>query len=543
MRITHSIQFVVRTLVLVCLLSGSTAAYGQPVREEAPSWSDEAVESLIFAVSEAWTHGLDPDDYSQASQLISLPAGRERDLRATGLFMIYGGHLAFGKVDPRTIEDNWTAPVEDQDLAIWLRSATRSGDVYETLEALAPQNPDYQSLRQELIYRTTLSENPIEVPDGEPLSRGDSGPRVDALRARLNQMGFLENLDAPGAPFDALLETAVLRFQSRHNLDADGVVSTNTLLELNASVSWRMAQLKANLERWRWLSHDLGARHIRVNLADYRLEAWEDGRVERVHTTQVGRGYSRTPVFSDEMSFLEINPIWYAPGRLGWRWVRMFQTNPSRALAEGFRLVDHNTGQVIHHSQANWDNGRYRVIQYPHPNNAMGQVKFMFPNRHNVYIHDTPHRDNFLSSQRAASAGCVRLQDPIDLAWWILQDESGWTRARLESIVESDDITRVPLDTQIPVHILYFTAVADQFGEIRFVHDVYERDQTLINALLGELSDELFERSESPDREATTQDTIASSISDSLDDVVILPEEEDANAQAIPLAQNDDQDR
>ena len=195
MRAAQTIRNFVGRTSLILLLFVSTAGLSQPVRMQAPAWSNEAIDSLVFAVSEAWTHGLNPDEYDYAAQLLDMPEGRERDLLASGLFMPYGGHLAFGKIDPRTIDDDWTAPVEDQDLSIWLRAATRSGEVYEALEALAPQHPDYQTLRQELIYRTTLSEQPIAVPEeGEPLRRGDSGPRVDALRARLHQMGYLDRL-------------------------------------------------------------------------------------------------------------------------------------------------------------------------------------------------------------------------------------------------------------------------------------------------------------------------------------------------------------
>ena len=153
------------------------------------------------------------------------------------------------------------------------------------------------------------------------------------------------------------------------------------------------------------------------------------------------------------------------------------------ALANGYRLVDLDTGRQVDPYQADWANRRYRAIQLPGPNNAMGEVKFMFPNRHNVYIHDTPHRALFANSQRDESAGCVRVQDPTDLAWWVLDGEPGWDRARLDAVMATDDTTRVWLDDPIPVHILYFTAVADRFGEVRFVHDVYQRDAALIAAL------------------------------------------------------------
>ncbi|MFW5660266.1 MAG: L,D-transpeptidase family protein, partial [Oceanicaulis sp.] len=257
-----------------------------------------------------------------------------------------------------------------------------------------------------------------------------------------------------------------------------------TLAELEAGADRRIDQLRANLERWRWLPADLGARHIRVNIADYRLEAWRDGRAERVHETQIGKTYASTPVFSEDMSVVEIHPWWLTPGGLGSHWVETFRRNPDHAYAEGFHLVDLDTGARVNAYTVDWTGRRFRVVQQPGPNNSMGEVKFLFPNRHNVYIHDTPHRDVFALSRRDDSAGCVRVRDPRELAIWVLEGE-GWSPARVRAAFEAGETVRVRLETEIPVHILYFTAVTGRLGEVRFVLDIYERDQRLIDALNG----------------------------------------------------------
>lgn len=472
-----------RRIVLV-LLAG-IACLTAPARADNPVWTDRAVDSLAYAISEAWTHGLDPDEYGDRQRLARLIPGPTRDALASEMFRAYGSDLAFGRVDPRRLDADWTAPVHDQDIEAWLERAAQSQAVHEALEALAPQHPDYQALRRELIYRLALGETPIEVPAGPALSRGDRGPRVDALRARLHQLGLLETPGRRGAQFDSRLESALMRFQARLKLAADGRLGAATLDELNAGPDWRIAQLKANLERWRWLTHDLGQRHVRVNIADYRLEAWSEGAPVRAHEIMIGQQYSRTPVFSETMSYIEINPVWYAGGGLGASYMRQLRYDPASALAGGYRLVDLATGSVVNPYEADWSNRGYRAIQLPGPENAMGEVKFMFPNRHNVYIHDTPHRELFANVQRDDSAGCVRVQDPADLAWWVLETEPGWTRLDLEAVMATDETTRVWLDHPIPVHILYFTAVADRFGQVRFVHDVYDRDAALIAALEG----------------------------------------------------------
>ena len=445
-------------------------------------WSDEEIAALSDALSEAWTHGLDPSDYPDPLLLREMPFGARRDELARAVWFEYAEDLAFGVVDPRALDPDWTAPIHDVDLLTAYAEARERLGIYESLEALAPAHPDYQALRAELVRRMTLVEAPILVPPGEALSLGDQGPRVDALRARMAQLGLLRSGAPAGTPFDGRLESAVMRFQTRHNLAADGEAGASTLSELNAGESRRINQIRANLERWRWLPAELGVRHIRVNIADYRLEAWEAGEVARTHQVMIGRRYSRTPVFSEDMSIIEINPYWLTPAGLGQRWVRTFRTNPAYALSQGYRLVDLDTGQRVNPYQADWANRRYRVIQAPGPNNAMGRVKFLFPNVHNVYIHDTPHRELFANAQRDDSSGCVRVENPEELALWILSAE-GWSPQAVREAFDSGDTRRVRLRHEVPVHILYFTAVSDEMGRVRFVHDVYDRDARLIAAL------------------------------------------------------------
>ncbi len=450
-------------------------------------WSDQHVRELAEALSEAWTHGLDPDDYADPRALMRLEPGRARDRAADAAFFDLAGDLAFGRVDPRRLEEDWTAPVRDIDLEAARDAALSSAGVFNTLEALAPASAEYEALRGELVYRLGVRARRGAVPPGEPLRRGDAGARVDALRARLAEEGDYDGPLRAGRAFDARLEIALMRFQTRHNLAADGQAGPSTLAELNAAPEARIEQLRANLERWRWLPADLGRRHMRVNLADYRLEAWRDGRLERVHEAMIGKTYSRTPVFSEDMSYIEINPIWYTPGGLGSARLRALRYSPGWALSQGYRLVDLDTGRRVSPYTADWGRGRYRVIQLPGPLNAMGEVKFMFPNRHNVYIHDTPQRDLFANVRRDDSSGCVRVQDPHGLAAWVLAEEADWPLTRQREVFAGNDTTRVYLSDPIPVHILYFTAVPGARGEVRFVHDVYDRDQALIDALNGRL--------------------------------------------------------
>ncbi len=447
-------------------------------------WTDAEIEALGFALSEAWTHGLDPTTYVDPDALAAMPVGVSRDRAARAAWFEYAEDLAFGHVDPHDLDEDWTTPVRDQDLLTHYARARETGLIYESFEALAPQHPDYIALRSELVRRTALPTATVQITRGPAVGLGDTGPRVDALRARLHELGFLPELVRSGAEFDRQLETALIRFQARANLTADGRLGSTTLRELNAADSLRIDQLRANLERWRWLPADLGDRHIRVNIADYRLEAWSGGQVERVHEAQIGALYARTPVFSEAMSIVEINPWWYTPIGAGRQWLRAFQTSPAYAYSEGFRLVDLYTGQRVRAADADWVNREYRVIQAPGPNNAMGKVKFLFPNIHNVYIHDTPHRQLFANAQRSESSGCIRVQDPEGLAVWVMEAE-GWQPNDVRDVFDGEATVRVRLQNTVPVHMLYFTAVTDQVGDVRFVHDVYDRDQAVIDALDG----------------------------------------------------------
>ena len=447
-------------------------------------WRDSEIVQLGYALAEAWTHGLDPDAYPDPETLRAMAPGPERDRAARAVWFAYAEDLAFGRVDPRTLDEDWTATVRDQDLMTVYARARESGAIYDSLEALAPADPDYAALRAELVRRLTLPAPGAPIAPGETLGLGDAGERVDALRARLHQLGLVSDPGHPGQAFDARLESALMRFQARRNLAADGRAGASTIDELNAGEDRRIGQLRANLERWRWLAADLGERHIRVNIADYRLEAWSGGQIERVHDAQIGARYSSTPVFSEDMSIIEINPWWLTPGGLGSRWVETFRRNPAYAYSQGYHLVDLDTGSRVDAYTVDWAGRRFRVMQQPGPNNAMGQVKFLFPNRHNVYIHDTPHRDEFANARRDESAGCVRVRDPQALAVWALEGE-GWTPAQVREAFDGARTVRVRLNNEIPVHILYFTAVTDSRGAVGFVHDVYGRDQRLIDALDG----------------------------------------------------------
>lgn len=288
--------------------------------------------------------------------------------------------------------------------------------------------------------------------------------------------------------YDETLAESVRVFQRRASLDPDGVIGERTLRQLNVSTAERVAQLEANLERWRWLPDDLGRRHIRVNIADFSLEARADGVVERRHDVIVGRLYRRTPVFSASMSYVVVNPWWETPHSLAVRdKLPAFQRDPATVTHLGFQVVSRE-GAVVDPATIDWtslsaSNFPYRIRQSPGPMNALGEVKLMFPNRHNVYLHDTPTRDLFAQTRRDFSSGCVRVRDPLALTAWALAETPGWTPERVTALAAGSTETPVTLARAVPVHILYWTAVMDDATGVRFVDDLYNRDGRLLAAL------------------------------------------------------------
>ncbi|WP_394693529.1 murein L,D-transpeptidase [Hyphobacterium sp.] len=473
-----------------------TAERFYETREEALAWTGPAnahlLEDLVEAVRSASTHGLDPEDYHLAAleALDPQTANRDADELATDAYLTLAAHLLSGRINPVSIEPDWTAARRGRDLAAYLQGAVSSGAIHESLDALAPVQPGYQALREALAHYRTLSEegNWPTVDAGPTFRPGDRDPRVAQLRARLAATGDIDAASDDPEFFDEALAAAVRAFQHRASLDADGIVGSQTLAQLNTPVTDRVRQIEANLERWRWLPDDLGRRHIRVNIADYRLEAWNNGTVERTHDVIVGQLFRRTPVFSGNMSYMVLNPWWETPPSLAVRdKLPAFRRDPSAVSRLGFQVID-RSGNLVDPDTINWAeiparNFPYRLRQAPGPLNALGEVKFMFPNQHNVYLHDTLTRGLFAQRQRNFSSGCVRVRDPLELAQWVAADAEGWTPERLMSVASGNTETRVTLARHIPVHILYSTVVPDDVAGVRFLNDIYERDQAVMDAM------------------------------------------------------------
>lgn len=453
---------------------------------------------LLQALSDSAADGLHPADYHRAAleTLLARQDGGEglvvdRELLLTDAYLLLASHLLAGRVDPVRIDNEWHAQRREVDLVAHLTQALSAGDVPESLQALRPAQPGYARLRTALLrYREIAAAGGWgEVPAGPALKPGMQGPRVAALRARLVASG---DLAGPGAgdAFDPELEAAVRRFQRRHGLEDDAVVGKESLSALNVSAAERVRQIELNLERWRWLPQELGARHIRVNIADFSMELWEQGRPVATQAVVVGRDYRRTPVFSGKMSYLVLNPLWEVPPRIAVEDILpQLRSNPGYLDALGMQVLQGwgADERVVDPASVDWsavsERGfAYRFRQAPGPRNALGQVKFMFPNDFSVYLHDSPARELFGKRRRAYSSGCIRVQDPVALAAWVLAPSGRWDEAALREALAAGQTRTVTLGQGVPVHIQYWTAWVDADGNVQFREDLYGRDSRLAGA-------------------------------------------------------------
>ncbi len=417
------------------------------------------------------------------------------DLLMTDAFLLCGSHLVSGRVDPGKIYDDWFARRRYEDLSSVLQVALETNSVEETLRSLVPKHPGYQRLKKALLdYRRMAAGDPWPaLTDGPVLRKGDRDDAVVALRRRLTLSGDLPPAQ-PGEKdlFDDALEEAVLRFQRRHGLETDGVVGRGTRRMLSVPVETRVRQIELNLERWRWLPVDLGRRYVLVNIADFSLEVAEDNKKVMDMKVIVGKNYQRTPVFSGKMTYVEINPYWNVPKSIATEeLLPKIRKDPAYLKKERMKVIK-ETGrkqiEIVDPGEVNWSemsegNFPYRLRQEPGPRNPLGRIKFMFPNKYGVYLHDTSEPALFERTRREFSHGCIRIEKPLDLAEYVLRGDPNWPRESIQAAMASKKTRVVTLPEPIDVHILYWTAWVDEDGTVQFRDDIYERDEDLLRAL------------------------------------------------------------
>ncbi len=418
----------------------------------------------------------------------------EADLLLTDLFFTFGRDLANGPFSPREAGADWHVKDPDVDLAAALRRAAEGDDMATVLPRLASAHEGYGRLQSALRrYERLAADGGFpSVPTGDVLEEGDRSDRVPALRRRLAADGT----ELPGAAssdvFDRSLMAALAQFQQRHGLAVDSVLGPNTVEALNTPVESRIRQIEANLVRWQWLPKDLGGRYVFVNLPEYRLHAYDDGEEVLSMGVIVGKEYDdrATPIFSDSVEYAEFRPYWnIPPGIVEEEIVPKALRNAGYIEANDFEVIrtygvaPDNTIPATAANLRAAARGEYRMRQEPGPENALGLVKYIFPNDFAIYLHDTPAKSLFDERVRAFSHGCIRVEDPPALGAFVFEDK-GWTEADIEQrMQEGEPVNRVYLDEPLPVFILYLTAFVGDDGAVNFRNDLYGYDEPILAAL------------------------------------------------------------
>jgi murein L,D-transpeptidase YcbB/YkuD len=466
-----------------------------------PAWRSVAqVDSLLALLDESYLEGLDPDDYHAATirelrpalaDFASLPpTGRaDLDLLLTDSVIRVGYHLRFGKVEPQALDPHWNLSRElvGEDPARTIQAAIDAPSLREFAARFIPRVFLYERLKTALAEHRELQARGgwSSLPDGPTLRPGTADARVPALAARLAVTGDLAGaaLGGDATRYEEPLVAAVRAFQARHGLAADGVVGPTTRAALNVPVAERIEQLRANLERARWLFYDPESQFLVVNIAAFRLYLVRRGEVVWRTRVQVGRPYRQTPVFRAELTYLVFNPTWTVPPTiLRQDILPEVRRDVSYLAARHIEVID-AAGKRVDPAAVDWSARSlpYRLVQTPGADNALGRVKFMLPNDHAVYLHDTPSRDLFEQSSRAFSSGCIRVENPFELAELLLGRT--WPRERLDALVASGRTETVFLARPMTVMLLYWTAEPDERGRVTFYPDLYARDRAVIEAL------------------------------------------------------------
>ena len=452
---------------------------------------EERTRALTDAILAVHSDAMRIDDYPigrLASALAAVKGNRnptaeqlaEADVMLTASYAALGEDLLTGQINPKTVSQSWFVDPQEENVDSALVRGLRIDALDRSLATMRPQDPDYRGLRLELdrYRKLVLAGGWPRVPLTESVKPGERiSPTVaTALRARLTAQGFAiaeaapgdtgrRPVAAPSATYDRALAAAVAEFQARSGIVVDSVLGGGTLEALNRPAQFRLMQIAANMERYRWLPRALGSRYIFVNVPAFRLEAWDGGKIALEMKVIVGQEYEdrATPVFSDSMEYVVFRPYWLVPPNIAEK--EIFPKGPAYLAANNMEV--YTAG------------GETRVRQRPGDDNALGQIKFMFPNDFAIYLHDTPNRELFKEDVRAFSHGCIRVERPDRLANFVL----GWEQDRIDEAMNRGPSDRtVKLPRKIPVYIAYLTTYM-RGGQLYFGNDLYARDDRLMDVV------------------------------------------------------------
>lgn len=469
-------------------------------RNHAPIWLrgaplEKQVSNMLTALSLSVGHGFSAERYHRSAIETLMQAADESselalELLLTDAFLSQALHRGRGAVYPPNLDAEWQVPKAEVDAVAILQDTTQQRrTVIKVLDELWPVDEEYQRLLQRrAVIVASGEEITVQIAGGAVLNPGQSGDRIMMLKHRLMGPGEHSPL------YDDDLRREVTAFQRSAGLEPDGMVGESTLEMLNDTrVSW-VDRIDANLERWRWLPRETPDSYIRVNIAAFALRAMEDGRPVLSMNVIVGQPYRRTPVFTETIKYLVLNPFWNVPYSIATKdKLPQLKANAAAVAQKGFEAKPNGSDSFVSVDAIDWSgvtprNFNYLLRQRPGPNNALGRLKFMLPNPNAVYLHDTPSRELFARQERTFSSGCIRLEQPVKLAEWLLSRERHAAATKLETMLATGETQTIYLKKPLPTYIVYFTAFSLDDGDVTFRRDIYGRDRLLIRALRDQQS-------------------------------------------------------
>jgi murein L,D-transpeptidase YcbB/YkuD len=432
----------------------------------------------------------------------------DAEIKISYAVLDYANDARGGRIDPQRLSDNLDPSLALPNPSEVIDSIAIRSDPAAYLRSFQPDQPQFEALRQKLIEARggkpteTAKPDMVTIPDGPVLKLGVEDDQVALLRQRL---GVQSQAGANEKMFDRDLFEAVKRFQSEHGSVPDGLVGAGTRRMLNnqqdaqqqAGRQPNNEALLINMERWRWLPHGLGPYYVTVNIPEFMLRVVEDGKT--IHSTRVvtGKPDKQTPVFSDEMEEIVFNPYWNVPNSIKTEEIAPYLQQGGGFFGGGWDtsvLARHNlrirgaNGREIDPDTIDWgrvDIRNYELFQPPGPTNVLGTMKFLFPNKHDVYMHDTTQKNLFAQSVRAESHGCMRVQNPDQLAHLLLKHDQGWSMTQVASAIDGSEDNHIALKQKVPVYITYFTLKVNDDGSISTFRDLYGHDARIAAALSG----------------------------------------------------------
>ncbi len=445
-----------------------------------------AADKIIALFRNAEAEGLRPSDYLTPDIDLARVSGDSTALAAletafSQATMRYANHIHNGRIKPQSISTNFDIAPKPINEAALLERLAASDDPAAILQELQPKHPEFLALKAALAnFGAAAAARPTPIAEGPVLRPGGSDTRLPAIRSRL------ELSSDPSSYYDETTVNAVKAFQQGQGLEVDGIIGPATVAALNGGAATRREDILANMERWRWMPSDLGDFNVFVNIPEFRLWIDRKGQTEFTTRVVVGTTKNQTPIFSDNIRHLVVNPYWNVPSSIiKGEIAPAVLANPGYTDAKNMDLL--YNGTPVSPWQVDWrqvstTNFPFRVRQRPGPGNSLGQIKFLFPNKHDVYLHDTPSKGLFSRSYRAFSHGCIRVEDPFAFADALMANEPNISRASLEAMFGPNEKWVNP-QTRIPVHLAYFTVRADADGSLRNYGDVYGHNEKLIAAM------------------------------------------------------------